>query len=239
MRCADTGRTRRPAAAWARARRPSSGPFLATYADGVADIDLAALRARHDAAGTLAAMTVVRRAAVRRRGRSATTTACGFHEKPRAELGQRRLLLAAPGVLDHLREDSVLEREPLERLAADGELAAFRHEGFCLHGHLQGRGRAQRPVGRGARRGRGPGAALLDSDVMAGHSKWAGIKHKKAIVDARRGKLFTKLARAITVAAKEGGATSRQPGARAGRAEGQGRLDAQGQHRARDRQGHG
>src|SRR5919108_6625163 len=40
---------------------------------------------------------------------------------------------------------------------------------------------------------------------MAGHSKWAGIKHKKAIVDARRGKLYTKLARAITVAAKEGG----------------------------------
>jgi YebC/PmpR family DNA-binding regulatory protein len=41
--------------------------------------------------------------------------------------------------------------------------------------------------------------------LVAGHSKWAGIKHKKAIVDARRGKLFTKLARAITVAAKEGG----------------------------------
>ena len=40
---------------------------------------------------------------------------------------------------------------------------------------------------------------------MAGHSKWAGIKHKKAIVDAKRGRLFTKLARAITVAAKEGG----------------------------------
>ena len=38
---------------------------------------------------------------------------------------------------------------------------------------------------------------------MAGHSKWAGIKHKKAIVDARRGKLFTKLARHITVAAKD------------------------------------
>ena len=40
---------------------------------------------------------------------------------------------------------------------------------------------------------------------MAGHSKWAGIKHKKAVVDARRGQLFTKLARAITVAAKDGG----------------------------------
>jgi len=40
---------------------------------------------------------------------------------------------------------------------------------------------------------------------MAGHSKWASIKHKKAVVDARRGKEFTKLARAITVAARDGG----------------------------------
>src|SRR6476620_1657258 len=40
---------------------------------------------------------------------------------------------------------------------------------------------------------------------MSGHSKWASIKHKKAIVDSRRGQLFTKLARAITTAAKEGG----------------------------------
>ena len=40
---------------------------------------------------------------------------------------------------------------------------------------------------------------------MSGHSKWASIKHKKAIVDQRRGKAFTKLARAIVVAAKEGG----------------------------------
>src|SRR3984957_11744830 len=40
---------------------------------------------------------------------------------------------------------------------------------------------------------------------MSGHSKWASIKHKKAVVDARRGQHFTKLARGITVAAKEGG----------------------------------
>ncbi len=40
---------------------------------------------------------------------------------------------------------------------------------------------------------------------MSGHSKWASIKHKKAVTDARRGQLFTKLARAITVAAREGG----------------------------------
>jgi YebC/PmpR family DNA-binding regulatory protein len=40
---------------------------------------------------------------------------------------------------------------------------------------------------------------------MSGHSKWHSIKHKKAIVDARRGQHFTKLARAVTVAAREGG----------------------------------
>ncbi|MCD5390303.1 YebC/PmpR family DNA-binding transcriptional regulator, partial [candidate division NPL-UPA2 bacterium] len=40
---------------------------------------------------------------------------------------------------------------------------------------------------------------------MSGHSKWAGIKHKKALVDSRRGKLFSKLVREITVAAKQGG----------------------------------
>jgi len=40
---------------------------------------------------------------------------------------------------------------------------------------------------------------------MSGHSKWAGIKHKKAITDARKGAVFTKMAREITVAAKEGG----------------------------------
>ncbi|MGH7902576.1 MAG: YebC/PmpR family DNA-binding transcriptional regulator [Candidatus Dormibacteraceae bacterium] len=41
---------------------------------------------------------------------------------------------------------------------------------------------------------------------MSGHSKWAGIKHKKAIVDAKRGQAFTRLSREVTIAAKEGGA---------------------------------
>jgi YebC/PmpR family DNA-binding regulatory protein len=40
---------------------------------------------------------------------------------------------------------------------------------------------------------------------MSGHSKWAGIKHKKAIVDAKKGKEFTKVANMISVAAKQGG----------------------------------
>ena len=73
-------------------------------------------------------------------------------------------------------------------------------------GAAPGRGRGS-PVARARRRRRGRRAlrGALDFSAMAGHSKWAGIKHKKAIVDSRRGKLFTKLARAITVAAKEGG----------------------------------
>jgi YebC/PmpR family DNA-binding regulatory protein len=40
---------------------------------------------------------------------------------------------------------------------------------------------------------------------MSGHSKWSSIKHKKGAADAKRGKLFTKLARAITIAARDGG----------------------------------
>jgi len=44
---------------------------------------------------------------------------------------------------------------------------------------------------------------------MSGHSHWAGIKHKKALVDAKRGKLWSKLAKAIIVAAKMGGGDPR------------------------------
>jgi YebC/PmpR family DNA-binding regulatory protein len=40
---------------------------------------------------------------------------------------------------------------------------------------------------------------------MSGHSKWSSIKHRKAVTDARRGQQFTKLARAITIAARDGG----------------------------------
>src|SRR5437764_149741 len=48
--------------------------------------------------------------------------------------------------------------------------------------------------------------------LMSGHSKWASIKHKKAVVDSRRGAQFSKLARAIMVAARDGGG---DPGANA------------------------
>ena len=40
---------------------------------------------------------------------------------------------------------------------------------------------------------------------MSGHSKWSSIRHKKGITDARRGKIFSKLIKEITVAARLGG----------------------------------
>ena len=46
---------------------------------------------------------------------------------------------------------------------------------------------------------------VIGKDIMSGHSKWASIKHKKAVVDAKRGKAFTKIIKEITVAARIGG----------------------------------
>ena len=43
---------------------------------------------------------------------------------------------------------------------------------------------------------------------MSGHSKWATTKHKKAVIDARRGKLFARLIKNIEVAARHGGGGS-------------------------------
>jgi len=108
-------------------------PFFLTYADGLADIDLSALLARHR--GALATMTVVRPelpfgVAVLDGDRVA-----GFAEKPRAEQWVNGgFFVLEPAALEYLGPDSVLEREPLERLAADGALAAYRHEGYwrCL-----------------------------------------------------------------------------------------------------------
>lgn len=133
VRCLDTGvdtptggRLRLAGAALGRR------PFLATYADGVADIDLRRLVTAHRAHGGLATMTVVRPmlpfgiAELNGDGRVR-----GFREKPRAEHWVNGgFFCFEPGALRYLDDDSVLEREPLERLAADGQLHAFRHHGF-------------------------------------------------------------------------------------------------------------
>jgi glucose-1-phosphate cytidylyltransferase len=133
VRCADTGLdTPTGGRLWRVRDELAEAPFLATYADGVADLDLAALRARHESAGTLAAVTVVRpRLPFGVALLDEDDSVRGFHEKPRAEHWVNGGFFSfEPGALAYLREDSVLEREPLEGLAADGELAAFRHEGF-------------------------------------------------------------------------------------------------------------
>ena len=46
---------------------------------------------------------------------------------------------------------------------------------------------------------------------MSGHSKWATIKHKKGALDAKRGKIFTRLIKEITMAAKQGGDAEKNP----------------------------
>jgi glucose-1-phosphate cytidylyltransferase len=114
------------------AERLGDETFCATYADGVADIDLDALLAFHRAHGATATMTVVRphlQWGVAELGDGDRVE--GFVEKPRSEHWiNGGFFCFESGALDYLGEDSVLEREPLTRLAEDGRLRAYRHEGF-------------------------------------------------------------------------------------------------------------
>jgi glucose-1-phosphate cytidylyltransferase len=106
--------------------------FCATYGDGVADVDLAEQQVFHAGHGRLATMTVVRPelqfGITEIDGHGQVT---GFHEKPRSEHWiNGGFFVFDPGVFDYLTESSVLERAPLEGLAGDGQLRAFRHTGF-------------------------------------------------------------------------------------------------------------
>jgi glucose-1-phosphate cytidylyltransferase len=105
--------------------------FCATYADGVADVDLDALLDFHQAQGALATITVVRPNLQWGVAELAGDEVTGFVEKPRSEHWiNGGFFCFESGVLDYIAPDSVLEREPLSRLAADEQLRAFRHEGF-------------------------------------------------------------------------------------------------------------
>ena len=107
--------------------------FMLTYGDGVADIDLGALLDFHRAHGRLATVTAVRPPA-RFGGLSLDGDFVReFSEKPQTEAGwiNGGFFVFEPKVFDYITDDdSVLEGEPLERLADDGELVAFRHTGF-------------------------------------------------------------------------------------------------------------
>ncbi|MBI4347012.1 MAG: glucose-1-phosphate cytidylyltransferase [Elusimicrobia bacterium] len=108
-------------------------PFMVTYGDGVADVDLKALVAFHRKHGRLATVTAVRPparfGALNLRGDAVKS----FSEKPQTGEGwiNGGFFVFEPRALAYMGGDDVpLEKEPLERLAADGQLMAFKHDGF-------------------------------------------------------------------------------------------------------------
>jgi glucose-1-phosphate cytidylyltransferase len=107
--------------------------FCFTYGDGVADIDIAELVAFHRRQGTLATITAVqppgRFGALELNG----TRVIRFHEKPHGDGGwiNGGFFVLSPGIERYLDGDaSVWEQEPLERLARDGQLSVYPHQGF-------------------------------------------------------------------------------------------------------------
>jgi glucose-1-phosphate cytidylyltransferase len=106
--------------------------FFLTYGDGVSNVDLAALLSFHVKHGRLATVTAVRPPA-----RFGALELVGdrvreFSEKPHVGEGwiNGGFFVFEPGALAYMREDAMLERAPLERLAEDRQLMAFRHEDF-------------------------------------------------------------------------------------------------------------
>ena len=112
---------------------PEGEPFCMTYGDGVSDVDIGKLVAFHKAHDLDATVT-----AVRPPGRYGATIIEGdkvlrFEEKPAGDGGRINggFFVLEPHVLDRIAGDSVpFESEPLAGLAADGQLAAFLHDGF-------------------------------------------------------------------------------------------------------------
>jgi glucose-1-phosphate cytidylyltransferase len=111
----------------------SDGPFCMTYGDGVGDVDITSLIAFHRAHGCLATLTAVqpigRFGALKLEGETVTA----FQEKPQGDGGwiNGGFFVLDPRVLDYIAGDSTIwEREPMERLAAEGQMKAFKHEGF-------------------------------------------------------------------------------------------------------------
>lgn len=107
--------------------------FMLTYGDGVADIDIARLVDFHQAHGKLATITAVRPPAryggLTFEGDQVTR----FDEKPQLGEGwvSGGFFVLEPQVMDYIAgDDTLFEREPLERLAADGQLMAYKHTGF-------------------------------------------------------------------------------------------------------------
>ena len=113
----------------------ADGTFCLTYGDGVSDVDITELIRFHRQEEALATLT-----AVQPPGRFGALTLkkdqtkiTGFREKPQGDNAviNGGFFVCDPEVLDYIKDDStVWEREPLENLAREGMLAAFRHDGF-------------------------------------------------------------------------------------------------------------
>lgn len=109
-------------------------PFMLTYGDGVCNVDLNQLLAFHQAHGKLATLTTVNIA--QQKGVleiDGDSTIHSFREKSSKDgaVINGGFMVLNPGVFDYLKDDTtVFEREPLEQLAAEGELKSFYHGGF-------------------------------------------------------------------------------------------------------------
>ncbi|HYD57519.1 MAG TPA: glucose-1-phosphate cytidylyltransferase [Burkholderiales bacterium] len=109
------------------------GTFCFTYGDGLSDVDIGALVAFHRRSGKLATVTAVQPPARFGAIEVERDVITGFREKPQGEGGwvSGGFFVLEPGVFDFIRgDDTVWEREPLEGLAREGKLCAFRHAGF-------------------------------------------------------------------------------------------------------------
>jgi glucose-1-phosphate cytidylyltransferase len=110
-----------------------NGTFMMTYGDGVSDIDLESLIEFHRRHGKLATVTAVRPPARYGGLLFDGDQVVEFTEKPQIGEGwiNGGFFVLEPGVLEYISDDSThWEREPLERLAQEGELMAYRHHGF-------------------------------------------------------------------------------------------------------------
>ena len=109
-------------------------PFFLTYGDGVSDVEISKLLEVHREQGRLATVTAVHPPARFGRLTLDGSRVRQFVEKPQVDQGwiNGGFFVFEPGALNYMSDDAMLEREPLERLAADDQLTAYVHEGFWL-----------------------------------------------------------------------------------------------------------
>ena len=129
----DTGEATMTGGRLKRVARFLDDDFCMTYGDGVANVDVRKLIAFHRTQKTLATLTAVqppgRFGALAMTGNRITS----FQEKPQGDGGwiNGGFFVLSPKVIDHIADDTTTwEREPMERLARDGQMSAYLHQGF-------------------------------------------------------------------------------------------------------------